>query len=416
MNKDYEEKVALFKYQIIAPILNPIDAQDKSLNQLFFYASQKTYENPNGIKVKISEGTIERWYYSYKRYGFDSLKPKRRIDRGQSRKIDDDLLTRIRFIIKNHPRLPSTMIRQCLIDNGIITSKEISLSTITRCVNNIKKEEKITNNRDMKRYEREHINEVWCGDSSVGPYININGAKKKTWIIALIDDASRMITGIDIYLNDNHINLIKVIKSGIRQYGKPSVFNFDNGPSYKNTQITLLSARVGFSVNYCNPYDPISKAKIERWFNTMKKQWMAGLNITSKTTLDELRTSLKEYVHKYNHTLHASLNDSPHERFFSESHLIKFLKDEDFENKFLLEIERKVSIDSVININKIEYEVPYRYAKQRIKLRYSSDLEKVFVVDDYTGELTEIKLLNKQENSKIKREKVKLTGGADELS
>lgn len=23
----------------------------------------------------------------------------------------------------------------------------------------------------MRRYERAHVNEVWCGDSSVGPYL-----------------------------------------------------------------------------------------------------------------------------------------------------------------------------------------------------------------------------------------------------
>lgn len=51
----------------------------------------------------------------------------------------------------------------------------------------------------MRRYEREHINEVWCGGSSAGPYFIINGKKKRTYVIALIDDASRMITGIDIF-------------------------------------------------------------------------------------------------------------------------------------------------------------------------------------------------------------------------
>ena len=41
--------------------------------------------------------------------------------------------------------------------------------------------EKITINKDRRRYEREHINEVWCGDSSVGPYLNVDGKKKRTY-------------------------------------------------------------------------------------------------------------------------------------------------------------------------------------------------------------------------------------------
>ena len=38
-------------------------------------------------------------------------------------------------------------------------------------------------------------------------------------------------------------------------------------------------------------------------------------------------------------------------------------------------------------------------------------MKNIFILDKYSGELTPIKLLNKHENAKIKREKVKLTGG-----
>jgi hypothetical protein len=65
----------------------------------------------------------------------------------------------------------------------------------------------------------------------------------------------------------------------------------------------------------------------------------------------------------------------------------------------------------LIQGNNIEYEVNYRYSKHRILLRYSPDMKKIFIVDGFTGELTPIKLLNKQENAHIKRQKVCLTGG-----
>jgi len=52
-------------------------------------------------------------------------------------------------------------------------------------------------------------------------------------------------------------------------------------------------------------------------------------------------------------------------------------------------------------------------AKQRILLRYSPDMEKVFVVEP-SGELTPIRLLNKQENALVKRERVRLSDGGDQ--
>lgn len=136
----------------------------------------------------------------------------------------------------------SAIYRQ-LQENGSIKSGDISKSTVNRYITLLALELKTTTNQDMRRYERPHINEVWCGDSSVGPYLKTpDGKKHKVYIIALIDDASRFIVGIDIFFNDNFVNLMYVIKSAVAKYGRPQMFNFDNGSSYKNKQMELLAA------------------------------------------------------------------------------------------------------------------------------------------------------------------------------
>lgn len=260
--------------------------------------------------------------------------------------------------------------------------------------------------KDMKRYEKEHINELWCGDSSVGPYIKINGKKTKTYMIALIDDASRMITGIKLFENDNFVNLMSVIKSAVSKYGKPKYFNFDNGKSYKNEQMNLLAARIGSVVRYCEPYSPESKSKIERWFRTVKDHWMRVIDWNNWKSLEEAEISLLDYVNKYNATIHSSLGKTPSERFFMESEYIKRLTDKEIKEYFYLEKECKVSIDNIINLEKRQFEVPYIYSKQLIKIRYSYDFKEVFVVRN-DGNLEEIKLVDKIANSKIKREQIK---------
>ena len=110
---------------------------------------------------------------------------------------------------------------------------------------------------------------------------------------------------------------------------------------------------------------------------------------------------------------HSSLKGiSPQERFFQEPELISRLPDKQIESSFLLEIERRVSADSVIVIDQVEYEVAYRFAKQRITLRYTPDMKDIFIVET-DGSLTLIRLLNKHDNAFIKRDKVRLTGGED---
>lgn len=410
MNDKMSNEIALFRYGVIAPLITGTLEEGISRSEFFHRAAEKTYENPRGEDIRISWYTVRRWYTSYKEEGFDGLKPKRRADRSKHRKVDDDVLDQISYLINEYPRLPATLVYQKLKDNGTIAAGDLSLSTINRVVNRFKKEKGATKNKDMRRYERNHINEVWCGDSSVGPYIRIDGKKKKTYIIALIDDASRYIVGIDIFFNDNFVNLMSVMKSAVKKNGKPKIFNFDNGSNYKCGQMTLLGARLGSVLNYCAPYTPTSKAKIERWFRTMKDHWMAGLNMNDYKTLEELRDSLMTYVQKYNQSVHTSLNgQTPQDRFFNESAIIKRLDEDSIDRIFLLEIERKVSNDSVVVIDQVEYEVDYKYAGKRLILRYSPDLSRIYVVDKETNELNEIHLLDKKANSKIKREKIKFT-------
>ena len=62
----------------------------------------------------------------------------------------------------------------------------------------------------------------WCGDSSAGPWLKTpDGRKRRVYVIALIDDASRFILGADVFFHDTFVNLMSVMKSAVSKYGKP---------------------------------------------------------------------------------------------------------------------------------------------------------------------------------------------------
>ena len=413
MTNDEKQDIALLRYSVIAPLVSGQQDAYASLSSFFREAAEKTYTHPSGNPITFSETTIERWYRAYLKDGLAGLVPANRIDCGKSRNLDDDCKEFIRHMKFEYPRIPASVIYRAMIDNGLVSKNDVSLSTVNRYVNHLMSDNYLTNNTDRRRYERPHINEVWCGDSSVGPRLHTSGGKKKVYIIALLDDASRMVVGVDVFFNDNFNNLMSVIKSAVAKYGKPKVFNFDNGSAYKNKQMELLAARIGSTINYCRPYSPQEKAKIERWFRTLKDHWMAQLNMKDIKDLDELRDSLTKFVNEYNQTPHTSLNGkSPFDRFFSEPEQIRRLTDQEIEDSFLLEVDRKVSADSVIALDGVEYEVNYRFAKQTIRLRYTPDLQSIYLVED-NGSLSPIKLLNKLENATIKRDKVHLHKGED---
>lgn len=412
MKQEQQQAVALMRYAAISPVITGLDERYPSMQAYYEEVSAKGLTGFDGRVHHFAPSTIERWYLDYKKHGFDALIPAPRADAGKSRKLDDDIQEQIRYLKSNYPRMSAAAIHRQLRLDGVIAHGQVSESTVCRFVNQLMLENRQSPNRDMRRYERPHINEVWCGDSSFGPKLtDADGRKHRLSIIALIDDASRFIVGIDLFYNDNFINLMAVMKAAVSKYGRPKVFNFDNGKSYRNRQMELLAARIGTTLSYCQPYTPTSKAKIERWFRTMKDQWMAGLDMKDFHSLDEIRGSLFSYVQSYNQSPHSSLHGtSPQDRFFSEPEQIRRLPMEELEKAFLLEVERRVSADSVIVINQTEYEVDCRFARQRIRLRYSPDMRKIYVVEA-DGALTPVRLLNKQENALVKRDKVRLCKG-----
>ena len=86
---------------------------------------------------------------------------------------------------------------------GVISHGQVYESTVCRFLKQLALENRQSQNRDMRRYERLHI-------------------------IALIDDASHFIVGINIFYQDNFVNLMAVMKAADSKYGRPKVLNFDN--------------------------------------------------------------------------------------------------------------------------------------------------------------------------------------------
>lgn len=412
MTLDQKQAIALFRYSVIAPLESGSFDPRKSKNDFFRDAAGKTYTDPDGNPKKVSFHTIKKWHRYYKRDGLDGLMPQSRCDEGESRALDSDRKDQIRYLLDKYPRITAAETYRRLLSNGSIDIGEVSLSTIERFVRLVRKEDPAPQGKEMHRYERAHINEVWYGDTCFGPYLSTPEGKRRIYFMALIDDASRFIVAADVFFNDNYENLMYLIRSAVLKHGVPHLFSFDNGPSYRNLQMELLAARIGSSVHYCEPFTPTSKSKIERWFLTMRLQYLATLDMKQFDSIDALRKDFDAYVLRYNQTVHSSLNGmSPQERFFSEPEKIRRLSEFDAAHSFMMEIERRVSADGVVSIDRKEYEVHYRYAKQRIRIRYSPDFSETYIVEP-SGELTSIDMrpLNKKDNSLIKREKVRLSG------
>ena len=257
MDENLRQSIALFRYSLIAPLITETFTQS-SAKEYLKEISAKKYDTPLGHKEYAPE-TIKEWLRLYRRYGIDGLYPKVRSDKGKPRSLPDDAKE---FIISskiNSPKRSAKSIYQELIAKGYASFDNISLSTVQRFISKSNLVASKINPIDRKAFEFKFPNECWQSDISVGPYLNIDGKKHKTYIIAILDDSSRLIIHAEAFFNDNFLSLLSVFKKSVAKRGIPKKLFVDNGKVYKSSQMHFICASIGTILSFARPYSPESK-------------------------------------------------------------------------------------------------------------------------------------------------------------
>ncbi len=253
---DTDEKMALFKYSLIVPALNGTFVQ-KSLNEYFFKVAEKEYELPNGKKKVFHPTSIKKWYYLYKKYGFNGLKSGTRSDRGKSKNIPLSIFDTIREIKSNKKHITKRGIYHELCELGEIRKVDVAESTFYRFLK--LNSDKLTDEEfknECKAFEAARCNDIWQADTSNVMRINHDGKSSIVYLIHIIDDASRLVVGHTLTFNDNAINFQDTLKKAIKVYGIPKVLYVDNGSPYANAQLELICANLGIQLVHAKPYSP----------------------------------------------------------------------------------------------------------------------------------------------------------------
>ncbi|MEG0578399.1 MAG: DDE-type integrase/transposase/recombinase [Niameybacter sp.] len=406
MDEKILQEMALFKFSLIAPVINDIyDAPSKA--QFFRELAQREHLLPNGKSEHFAADTFKSWYLDYKHGGFDALMPKLRDDKGRPRALTEDAIARIHEIKEKLPYITGTLIYHKLIEEGTIKQSKTSLSTVLRYIrdNDLKRSQLIP--VDRRAFEMPFANDCWQADSSHGPIITVNGTKKKAYLIAFIDDASRLLVHGQFYFNDTALNMQDAFKKAIAKYGVPKKLFVDNGSSYRNEQLGYICASLGIVLIHSKPYTPQGKGKIERSFRTVKDGWMNGIDWTTFSSLEKLNEDYWGYLNRYyNNAHHSSIDSTPRDRYLKDATLIKHLPSDLLNHHFLHRMERRVNSDATVIIDKKPYEVPMQYIGKKVKIRYlPSQPGEAYIFSEDHRLLETIHLVNKVDNAKIKRKK-----------
>ena len=101
------EIVGLFKYGVIAGLFTITKGTGK-LKKEIMALSKKSWINPQGQPIKIAPKTIEEWFYTFRKFGFQGLLPKQRKDTGLHRALGYALQEEITRRKKANPKLTTS--------------------------------------------------------------------------------------------------------------------------------------------------------------------------------------------------------------------------------------------------------------------------------------------------------------------
>ena len=329
------QELALFKFSLIAPIVNNTFVAASQIQYLRDVAS-KTHTLPNGKQVKYSSDTIKNGLLVTGKKDLILLSPKHVL-----MLVYQGLLTimpsKIHDIKDKYPYITGKLLYQQLIEEGYIKESNTSMSSVLRYLrdNNLKRSQ--LQPVERKAYEMEFANDCWQADTSHGPVIKVNGLKRQTYLIIILDDASRIICHGEFFFNDNAVNMQTVFKKAISKYGLPKRLFVDNGPSYKNDQLRMICASLGVVLIFTKSYSPQSKGKVERAFRTIKDNWINGVDWNVFDSLESLNSAFNAYLNeKYMNQVHSSSSITPRERYIQDSCKIKYIKPEDLDGSSTL--------------------------------------------------------------------------------
>jgi putative transposase len=367
------EKIALFRYGLIAPLVLETLPRGELTRRAEEIAA-RNYEIPYSQRISLSVDTLLDWALRYRRGGFPGLAPHVRRDRGQSRVVPPQLAELIERLKRENPhRTGTTLLRELALVSGN-DSPAISAATLYRFLHH----RGLTTRQLLaapahKKFEAEFSNQIWQSDMLFGPYVQrAGGGRMQVFLYAILDDASRLIPHAQFYTHQGLDAFLDCLRQAVAARGLPTRLYVDNAKVYRSQQLARMAASIGILITHTPPYQPEARGKIERWFRSVREQFLANLDPRRTLSLQELNQRLWAWIEQVYHLCqHGGLGTTPLLRWQRDiEHIRQLPPSTDLRRLFFYRVARLVRRDSTFLLRGHFYEAPPQFAGQTIEARF----------------------------------------------
>jgi transposase InsO family protein len=344
----------------------------------------------------MSARSLRRYVQRYKERGYKSLSASARSDKGELRSVP---AAAIEEAVKLRQELPSRSVRRIIeILEGEKTIKpgEVSRTSLNRHLTQrgygaaqLRAEGKAA--LPAKRFMRNRRNGLWQADLKYGadlPASGGGGVKKKTYLLAIIDDKTRMVMHAEFYSNQRLPILEDCFRKALLKFGKPSDILVDNGKIFVSKWFKLACARLGIRHLAAKPFCAQTKGKVEKYNRTVD-EFMEEFKLepAKAKTLPTLNKKFSAWMDEgYTHSPHEALKleerdpstgellserkRTPYQAYVEDPAKVSYVSSIECRDAFMWEVGRTADKSGCIKLAGKVYDIGEALARKRVSVRY----------------------------------------------
>jgi putative transposase len=308
--RERSHAVGLFRYRLICPALDT-GLSTKARGRLVREIAAREHTDPFGARVRYSRDTLDRWIRRYRAGGFEELIPS---PRTSTPRTDTATLEMAAALKRENPARTAAQVARILRASAGWSPSE---STLLRHFHRLELIGPTVGDTAavFGRFEAENPNDRWTGDALHGPRIG----DRKTYLFAFLDDHSRLITGYRFGFSEDTVRLGAALEPALASRGVPASVYVDNGSAFVDAWLLRACAKLGIRLVHSAPHRPQGRGKIERFFRTVREQFLVEITDTTAQELAAAGTDHRSALLELNRLLAGWVETEYHRRTHTET-------------------------------------------------------------------------------------------------
>jgi putative transposase len=355
---DRHRDVALFRYSLIREAADP-RLTTAERGQLVRYLAARDHVGPHGDRVRVGRSTLDRWIRAWRTGGFDALVPDARTAEAKTPAPVLELAVALK--VERPGRTATQVCRIIAADQGWAPSARTVQRLFERRGLNVRPDGRPP--EAFSRFEADTTNALWTGDALHGPVV----AGRKVYLLAFIDDHSRLLVGYRWCHAEDTVRLEAALRAGLAARGIPGGIYVDNGSAFASKPLLRACASLGIRLTHSTPRRPEGRGKIERFFRTVRDQFLIELGVAPPADLVVLNRLFAAWVEGVYHCrVHSETGQTPLARF--DATVARLPTPAELHEAFLWSETRVVTKVATVSLLGNNYEFDAALVGQRVEL------------------------------------------------